>query len=246
VRLRADDDDAGATGGREVVFVPPDGEFELMRYRSGAEGARPPLKLISSVVQHGRARVELVVLLRAQVPASAGVFDTRVRLPVPRVRVALRVAFPFAPTRAHASRLVSQGTAGVTFRTGGGARSRAKWLRAEDVVQWKIPELPGGGEVRACFAMRFANASPCMYPLAAFRSRTRPQVTINVAVDVVPSTRADARWAPPPATLSFSVPGHSATGLRVRALRVQEKGGYKVTKWVRYALISGAYEARLT
>jgi AP-1 complex subunit mu len=101
-------------------------------------------------------------------------------------------------------------------RTGGGARSRAKWLRADDVVQWKIPELPGGGEV-----------------------------TINVAVDVVAPTRGDARWAPPPATLSFSVPGHSATGLRVRALRVQEKSGYAVTKWVRYALVSGAYEARL-
>jgi AP-2 complex subunit mu-1 len=81
---------------------------------------------------------------------------------------------------------------------------------------------------------------------ACARARARaPQVTINVAVDVVPSTRSDARWVPPPSTLSFSVPGHSATGLRVRYLRVQEKANYAVVKWVRYALVSGAYEARM-
>ncbi len=149
--------------------------------------------MISSCVQHGRARVELVLLVRATVPVGAAAFDVRVCLPLPR------------------------GTAGVTARPGGAAKSRAKWLRAEDAVLWKIPELPGGAEV-----------------------------TINVAVDVVPSTtRGDARWAPPPAQLSFAVPGQGATGLRVRYLRVQERAAYGVTKWVRYALAAGAYEARL-
>ena len=191
VRLRAFDEDNA-----EIVFVPPDGEFQLLTYRAGLEGTKPPLKVVSSCVQHGRARVELVVLLRATAPPGSTVYDTRVRLPLPR------------------------GTAGVTARTGGGAKSRAKWLRADGVLQWKVPELPGGGG----------------------------EASINVAIDVTPPTLerpGDGRWAPPPATLSFSVPGISATGLRVRYLRVQERAAYAVTKWVRYALVSGNVEARL-
>jgi hypothetical protein len=43
----------------------------------------------------------------------------------------------------------------VSVRTGGAARSRAKWLRAEDVVQWKIPELAGLQEARAACPHRF-------------------------------------------------------------------------------------------
>jgi hypothetical protein len=80
VRLRSLQD-----SGREVLFVPPDGKFQLVAYRS-SEGVRPPVKVISSCLQHGRARVELIVLVRADVPPGTIAYDIRVRLPVPKVR----------------------------------------------------------------------------------------------------------------------------------------------------------------
>lgn len=230
VRLRSGDGDDER---REVAFVPPDGEFELLRYRAPLDDATPPpLKLISSVLQHGRTRLEIVCLVRTQLPAGAKATAVRVRLPLPRAAAA------------------------VTLRCGGTARAKAKWLRAEDAVLWKLPELASGQEG-----------------------------TINVAVDLLPSVIATssqaARWTAPPAQLAFTVAGQTATGLRVRQLRVTEKANYEVTKcaralhglrmaccawhaqhlfalrlltpsasslsrrWVRYALSSGAYEARL-
>ena len=197
VRLRSGGDGEGDGGRREISFVPPDGEFELLRYRAPLDDAtRPPLKLVSSVLQHGRTRLEIACLLRAQLPAGAAATALRVRLPLPRAAAA------------------------ATLRCGGAVRAKAKWLRAEDAVQWKLPELAAGQEA-----------------------------SINVAVELLPSvlTRPDAaaRWVAPPAQLSFVVAGQTATGLRVRQLRVHEKSNYGVAKYVRYALSSGAYEARL-
>ena len=150
VRLRSDGD--GDDGGRrEICFVPPDGEFELLRYRMPLDDTtRPPLKLVSSVLQHGRTRLEIACLLRAQLPAGAAAAAVRVRLPLPRAAAA------------------------ATLRCGGGARAKAKWLRAEDAVQWKLPELAAGQEA-----------------------------SINVAVELLPSVlsrpHAAARWVAPPA-----------------------------------------------
>jgi AP-2 complex subunit mu-1 len=183
VRLRSGDGDDER---REVAFVPPDGEFELLRYRAPLDDATPPpLKLISSVLQHGRTRLEIVCLVRTQLPAGAKATAVRVRLPLPRAAAA------------------------VTLRCGGTARAnKAKWLRAEDAVLWKLPELASGQEG-----------------------------TINVAVDLLPSVIATssqaARWTAPPAQLAFTVAGQTATGLRVRQLRVTEKANYEVTKCAR-------------
>lgn len=179
VRLRSGDGDDER---REVAFVPPDGEFELLRYRAPLDAATPPpLKLISSVLQHGRTRLEIVCLVRTQLPAGATATAVRVRLPLPRAAAA------------------------VTLRCGGAARAKAKWLRAEDTVLWKLPELASGQEG-----------------------------TINVAVELLPSVIAAAsRWVAPSAQLAFTVVGQTATGLRVRQLRVTEKANYEVTKCAR-------------
>ena len=43
----------------------------------------------------------------------------------------------------------------------------------------------------------------------------------------------------PPITLDFQVPMFTASGLRIRFLKVWEKSGYNSTKWVRYLCNSG-------
>jgi AP-2 complex subunit mu-1 len=46
-------------------------------------------------------------------------------------------------------------------------------------------------------------------------------------------------WVQPPITLDFSVPMFTASGLRIRFLKVWERMGYQSTKWVRYLCNSG-------
>jgi AP-2 complex subunit mu-1 len=46
-------------------------------------------------------------------------------------------------------------------------------------------------------------------------------------------------WARPPITVAFQVPMFTASGLKVRFLKVWEKSGYTTVKWVRYLSCSG-------
>ena len=41
-----------------VSFVPPDGEFELMKYRC-QEGIQSPFSVLPVIAEHGRTRVEV-------------------------------------------------------------------------------------------------------------------------------------------------------------------------------------------
>jgi len=58
-------------------------------------------------------------------------------------------------------------------------------------------------------------------------------------------TTNDKPWTKPPITMEFQVPMFTASGLRVRFLRVYEKSGYKPTKWIRYITKGGEYQHRL-
>lgn len=49
-----------------------------------------------------------------------------------------------------------------------------------------------------------------------------------------------------PITLEFEVPYFTISGLQVRFLKVVEKSGYAASPWVRYKLIAGDYQIRMT
>ena len=57
--------------------------------------------------------------------------------------------------------------------------------------------------------------------------------------------KEDKAWVKPPISIEFQVPMFTASGLRVRFLRVYEKSGYKPTKWIRYITKGGDYQHRL-
>lgn len=48
-----------------------------------------------------------------------------------------------------------------------------------------------------------------------------------------------------PIGLEFDIPMFTASGLKVRFMKVQEKGQYKTTKWVRYVTKAGYYSRRV-
>ncbi|CAD7941967.1 unnamed protein product [Amoebophrya sp. A120] len=53
------------------------------------------------------------------------------------------------------------------------------------------------------------------------------------------------KWVRPPISMDFQVPMFTATGLRVRFLRVQEKSNYRPVKWIRYITKAGSYQHRI-
>jgi AP-2 complex subunit mu-1 len=59
------------------------------------------------------------------------------------------------------------------------------------------------------------------------------------------ASTSTAAWSRPPISMDFQVAMFTASGLRVRFLRVIEKSNYKPTKWIRYITKAGAYQHRI-
>eukprot|EP00828_Plagiopyla_frontata_P039272 TRINITY_DN515_c0_g1_i2.p1 TRINITY_DN515_c0_g1~~TRINITY_DN515_c0_g1_i2.p1 ORF type:complete len:478 (-),score=59.53 TRINITY_DN515_c0_g1_i2:68-1381(-) len=68
---------------------------------------------------------------------------------------------------------------------------------------------------------------------------------LRCEISIAPGSGKQQAWIKPPLSLTFQVPMFTASGLRVRFLRVAEKSGYKPTKWIRYITKAGEYLHRL-
>jgi AP-2 complex subunit mu-1 len=55
----------------------------------------------------------------------------------------------------------------------------------------------------------------------------------------------DKQWVRPPIIMNFDVPQFTASGLRVRFLKIQEKSNYKPIKWIRYLTKAGSFQHRI-
>jgi AP-1 complex subunit mu len=103
------------------------------------------------------------------------------------------------------------------FRTN--ASGTVKYVPEKDAICWTIPSFQGGKE----FLMR-----------------------AHVALPSTGGGEEDApRFAHPPITVSFEIPGLPVSGLQVRFLKVFERSGYQALPWVRYITMSGDYQFRL-
>ena len=65
---------------RTITFVPPDGEFELMRYRI-TENVNLPFRIIPSIEEHGATKV--VLNIKATANFSSQLFATNVAIKIP-------------------------------------------------------------------------------------------------------------------------------------------------------------------
>ena len=52
-------------------------------------------------------------------------------------------------------------------------------------------------------------------------------------------------WKSPPISMEFQVSMFTASGLRIRFLKITEKNAYKPTKWIRYITKAGDYNHRV-
>lgn len=67
---------------------------------------------------------------------------------------------------------------------------------------------------------------------------------LKAEINLVPTTTNKA-WSRPPISMDFQVPMFTASGLRVRFLRVIERHNYKPVKWIRYVTKAGKYQHRI-
>ncbi|KAH8813541.1 Mu homology domain-containing protein [Flagelloscypha sp. PMI_526] len=112
--VRLDEFDATRT----ITFVPPDGEFELMKYRS-TSNVKLPLKVIPTVSEIGKSQVSYAVTVKTTFNNKLSATNVVLRIPTPL------------------------NTTTVDCQVASG---KAKYVPAENVVVWKIPRLQGGQE----------------------------------------------------------------------------------------------------
>jgi len=92
---------------------------------------------------------------------------------------------------------------------------KAKYEPSQGAIIWRIRRFPG-----------------------------RHEYSLLAEVELA-STVSDKQWVRPPVSMNFDVPQFTASGLRVRFLKVLEKSNYKVVKWIRYVTRAGNYEHRI-
>uniref|UniRef100_A0A060TD50 ARAD1B21670p n=1 Tax=Blastobotrys adeninivorans TaxID=409370 RepID=A0A060TD50_BLAAD len=103
---------------RIISFVPPDGEFELMRYRA-VENINLPFKVIPQVTEVGQYKVEYNITVKANFGHKLYATDVVVRIPTPL------------------------NTASTSQTSSAG---KAKYDPAENQIVWRIGRFSGGTE----------------------------------------------------------------------------------------------------
>lgn len=118
---------------RQINFVPPDGEFDLMSYRM--EAKVKPLFLVDVAVEsHAHSRVEYTIRARSQFKARSSANNVQIEIPV-----SPDVSAPF-------------------FKA---AIGNVSYVPERDVMVWTIKQFSGGKEyqMRAHFALPSIQAS---------------------------------------------------------------------------------------
>eukprot|EP00933_Yihiella_yeosuensis_P038470 TRINITY_DN32404_c0_g1_i1.p1 TRINITY_DN32404_c0_g1~~TRINITY_DN32404_c0_g1_i1.p1 ORF type:complete len:430 (-),score=60.93 TRINITY_DN32404_c0_g1_i1:221-1510(-) len=173
---------------REITFIPPDGVFELMTYRT-TENIESPFKLLPTVKVLGRNRLELSLQVAAMYTRDITAQNVKIDFPCPK-----------------------NTAKGHIHNCGHG---KARFDPTQGAITWRIKRFPG-----------------------------RHEYSLLAEVELA-STVTEKQWVRPPITMEFDVPQFTASGLRVRFLKVQEKSNYKTVKWIRYLTRAGSYQHRI-
>ncbi|QDZ24782.1 subunit mu of clathrin/coatomer adator AP-2 complex [Chloropicon primus] len=101
---------------RMVTFTPPDGEFQLMKYRA-SENLHIPFKVFPNIKDVGRSRIEVRVTIKSLYASKLMAMRCLVKIPVPKY------------------------TAKARFDMAGG---KCKYDAASNMLIWKLKRFPGG------------------------------------------------------------------------------------------------------
>jgi AP-2 complex subunit mu-1 len=176
---------------RTISFIPPDGEFELMKYRT-TENIEPPFSLTPIVKEISRTRLDVKVAIKSNFAREQqfGV-NVKINIPLPKNTAVCKI-------------FVQAG--------------KAKYTPEVGAIVWRIKKFPGN---------------------------TKFILGAEVELSSTVSLQKKA-WSRPPISMQFQVPMFTASGLRVRFLKVlEQKQQYEAIKWVRYLTQAGNYQYRI-
>jgi len=107
---------------RVIEFIPPDGEFDLMKYRI-TQAIKLPFDVKPQVVEKGRNRVEYEIVVKAQFSAKISASNVILKIPCP------------------------SNTAKANIRT---VTGKAKYEPGESAIVWRIKRFTGGQTFKLC------------------------------------------------------------------------------------------------
>jgi len=105
---------------RTISFIPPDGEFQLLKYRT-TENINLPFRVIPTITEIANTRVEAQVTVKSTFQRRLWATGVVIKIPVPK------------------------NTAVVKMRLTGG---RAKYRPDEGAIVWKVSRFPGDTEYK--------------------------------------------------------------------------------------------------
>lgn len=115
VRLNAEGEEE-----RRLIFVPPDGKFTLMTYRSSVN-VQPPMKVVGAAAKEiSRTRTQLEFTLKSEAPAGQVVTEVVVTVPCPDNTAAANIKVP---------------------------HGKATYDAVSHGIVWKLPQMRSGEEI---------------------------------------------------------------------------------------------------
>jgi len=103
---------------RTISFIPPDGEFELMKYRT-TENINLPFKILPIVKEIGRSRVEASITVKSNFNSKMFGTGVLIRIPTPKNTAVCHI-------------ICTMG--------------RARYIPEQEGIVWKIRKFPGDTE----------------------------------------------------------------------------------------------------
>ncbi|KAJ1956341.1 clathrin associated protein complex medium subunit [Linderina pennispora] len=101
---------------RTISFIPPDGEFELMRYRT-TENVNLPFKVLPVVREMGKSRIEYEILVKSNFNSKLSATNVVIKVPTPPSATKCRIKV-FGP-------------------------GKAKYQPEQNAIVWKISRFQG-------------------------------------------------------------------------------------------------------
>ncbi|CAG8616552.1 18955_t:CDS:10 [Dentiscutata erythropus] len=200
---------------RTISFVPPDGEFELMRYRT-TENVILPFRVHPVVNEIGKSRVEYRVTVKANFQPKLYANNVLIKIPTPL------------------------NTANINVRVSSG---KAKYVPDENAINWPIGFL-GFTIIRDnILSINAVVLFTVLYNDRIPRFQGQYEVMLSGDAELSAMTVKKA-WSRPPISMDFQVLMFTSSGLLVRFLKVLEKSNYTSIKWVRYMTKAGGYQIR--
>jgi AP-4 complex subunit mu-1 len=109
---------------RTVSFIPPDGEFVVLNYRITGEFTSP-FRIFPSIEEPEPNKLEITLLIRADMPSNHFGANVMVELPLPKAAVSASCNLISAPGTGHAT---------------------AEYLQSEGKIVWTMKKFIGGSE----------------------------------------------------------------------------------------------------